>query len=172
MGIIATTKFTGPHTLRLLQNGAEGQGHPCLYSATPQNKRVDLRRASPVLPRHEKRSVASGLGEAGLVQAEASPGLCCIRGLLLGSGVSLRERLKAQLECPWIGELQSITSRGKVCNEARPALRPHPAPASGLTWPVCARGTKPPANPGLPSPHCHRGSFPPLLCQAGLIACL
>lgn len=98
MGIIATTEFTGPHTLCPLQNGAECQGHPCLYSAAPQNKGVDLRRASPVLPRHEKRGVASGLGEAGLVQAEASPGLRCIHGLLLGSGVSLRERLKAQLD--------------------------------------------------------------------------
>lgn len=92
MGITATTEFTGPHTLRPLQNGAECQGHPCLYSVAPQNKGVDLRRPSPALPRHEKRGVASGLGEAGLVQAEASPGLRCIHGLLLGSGVSLRER--------------------------------------------------------------------------------
>lgn len=32
------------------------------------------------LPRHENRGMASGWGEAELVQAEASPGLCCIHG--------------------------------------------------------------------------------------------
>lgn len=100
---------------------------------------------------------------------EASPGIRCIHGLLVGFGMRLRERLKARLECPWIWEL---TGGRKPRKGVRPGTPLPPCPNMWFPMAIEVRGTKQPTSHELLLPHSHRGSLRPLLCQAGLIASL
>ena len=125
------------------------------------------------LPRHENRGMASGWGEAELVQAEASPGLCCIHGadpttagFQDGSQREAQGSVGVSLD---LGAADSL-ELWKGVGRSTPVL-----PGTGICiHTACThQGTNQPATPCRPPlPHSHRGSLPPLLCQAGLIASL